>query len=433
MLVAKFNGRSAPREEDAEHELAIRWILRLRWGTVIAEAATVLVAAFVLQIPLETAHIAAVIAVTASSNAALHFWRRGNRPLPRFAVGALLLGDTALLTTLLYLSGGPSNPFTSLYLVYVTLAALALGMRWASALVVAAAAGYGGLFFAHVPVCVLDHDHHGDAGLPLHLQMMWVAFLVTGTIVAYFVSCLARSLRERDAALALAQRVATRNENLLSLSTLAAGAAHELGTPLATIAVATRELERTGMREGSASDNLRLIRDAVDRCRHIVLQMGGRSAEGLGEVPQPASIQAVLVELRERATVGCASPFSVDIHPLVPAEVSVPREGLVQALTSLVRNAIDASAPGGRVQVRVLVEQRSLRFDVEDEGVGIASEVLRRLGEPFFTTKPVGHGMGLGLFLARAFAERWNGRLSIDSAIGRGTRASLEIPVGETP
>jgi two-component system sensor histidine kinase RegB len=413
-----------------EYALAITgWIVRLRWGTVGAEAA-VLVVALALRIPLETAPIAAVIAVTASSNVALHLWRR-KRPIASFAVGILLLADASLLTTLLYLSGGPWNPFTSLYLVYVTLAALALGMGWAIAILCTAAAGYGWLFHAHVPVCVLEHEHHGDAGLPTHLQAMWVAFVVTGMIVAYFVSRVARALRERDAELAQAQRIAGRNEKVLSLSTLAAGAAHELGTPLATISVATHELQRVLEREGLASDDARLIRGAVERCRRIVLQMSGRSAEGVGEIPQTASMTSVLDELRERALTEERDRFAVELDPRVPEHVAVPREGLVQALTCLIRNAVDASPPHGRVVLRVLADRGRLRFDVEDAGKGIAGDTLLRLGEPFFTTKPVGHGMGLGVFLARAFADRWSGSLAIHSAPGHGTRATLEIPLGE--
>ena len=349
-------------------------------------------------------------------------------------IGAVLLADTALLTTLLYFSGGPWNPFTSLYLVYVTLAALSLGMRWASAIVIAAAAGYALLFYAHVAVAVLEHEHHPGARLSAHLQAMWVAFAVTGTLIAYFVSRVAAALRERDAQLARAQRIAARNEKLVSLSTLAAGAAHELGTPLSTIAVVAHELERALLREGLGwSDDARLIRSSVERCRAIVLQMSGRSVEGLGEVPQRASIDAVVDDLRERMAFDSPDRMAVEIDARVPRRVAVPREGLVQALGFLVRNAADASSPRDAIRLRVLLEEGRLRFDVDDHGSGIAAEILERLGEPFFTTKPTGEGMGLGVFLARAFAERWQGRLAIDSVPGRGTRATIEIPVAVEP
>jgi two-component system sensor histidine kinase RegB len=423
---ADVTGRSV-----SERAVTVRWIVRLRWGSVIAESATVILALAILHMPLATTALATIIAVTAVSNLALDLWRRAERPFASPAIGAVLLADTALLTTLLYFSGGPWNPFTSLYLLYVMLAALALGMRWATAVVIVAAAGYALLFYAHIPVGVLEHEHHGGPGLSTHLKSMWVAFAVTGALVAYFVSRVAAALREREAQLAQAQRIAARNEKLVSLSTLAAGAAHELGTPLSTIAVAAKELERVLVLQGLPwSEDARLIRGAVERCRGIVLQMSGRSPEGLGEVRQQAGINAVVGELRERAVLDPPDRLAVEIHPQVPGKVAIPREGLVQALGFLVRNAMDASSPGAPIMLRVFLDDGRLRFEVEDSGSGIAAEILERLGEPFFTTKPTGEGMGLGVFLARAFAERWHGRLAIDSVAGRGTRATLEIPVG---
>ena len=131
-----LRGSSDPAASVSARALTFTWLVRLRWGSVIAESATVVLALVVLHVPLATASLAAIIAVTALSNLALDLWRRAERPFASPAIGAVLLADTALLTTLLYFSGGPWNPFTSLYLLYVMLAALALGMRWASAVVV---------------------------------------------------------------------------------------------------------------------------------------------------------------------------------------------------------------------------------------------------------------------------------------------------------
>jgi two-component system sensor histidine kinase RegB len=423
-----FRGSSDRAASVSARALTFTWLVRLRWGSALAQAATVLLAIFALHVPLATSSLALVIALTATTNVALYLWDRAERPIGPYTIGAVLVADTVLLTTLLYFSGGPSNPFSSLYLVYVTLAALALGMRWASAVVGTAAAGYALLFHAHVSVAMLEHEHHGGSGVSTHLQAMWVAFTVTATLIAYFVSRVAHALRERDAQLAEAQRTADRNEKLVSLSTLAAGAAHELGTPLSTIAVAANELERALTRGGlSLTDDTRLIRAAVERCKAIVTQMSGRSADGTGEVRERASIQDIVDELCARAAITLPARVAVEIDPAVPERVAVPRGGLVQALTCLLRNALDASPKDARVSLHVLLAEDRLRFDVKDEGTGITTDVLSRLGEPFFTTKPPGRGTGLGVFLARAFAERWQGHLAIDSTLGRGTRATLEI------
>ncbi|HLK40921.1 MAG TPA: ATP-binding protein [Polyangiaceae bacterium] len=414
--------------------LTFAWLVRLRWGAIVAQAATVLLAVSVLNVPLNTPWLAAILAFTAATNAGLYARVRAGRSVSNHAIGAVLGTDTLLLTALLYLSGGPSNPFSILYLVYVTLGAVTLGIGWASAIVVVAATGYALLFVAAGPMDGMehmDHVHHGST-FSTHLQAMWVAFTVAAALIAYFGSRVAHALRDREVQLAQAQRIAAKSETVASLSTLAAGAAHELGTPLATIAVAARELE-LGLRrvdQPALTADAKLIREALERCRRIVEQMSGRAGETMGEVPQRVSIEHLIGELRERARILPGDRLDVEVDARAPARVVVPVRGLVQAIASLLRNALDATPSEDAVRLHVLRDRDRLRFDVEDRGAGIPKDVLDRIGEPFFTTKPAGRGMGLGVFLANAFAERWHGRLSIQSEPGRGTRAVLEIPFG---
>jgi two-component system sensor histidine kinase RegB len=343
--------------------------------------------------------------------------------------------DTVALTALLFLCGGPSNPFSTLYLVYVTLAALALGIRWASVAVAVSAVGYAMLFFAGDQMASMVHVHHDGTAFSVHLQSMWVAFTVTAALIAYFVARVARALREREEQLAEARDLAVRAEKLASLSTLAAGAAHELGTPLGTIAVVSRELERAlaTAEPASLSQDARLIRDEVERCRRIVQQMSGRSGEAMGEVPEPVALEELLSEVSRYPALalsghpGAARGVRVDVDPDVPARLSLPVRGLVQSLRNLLQNAFDAG--GLEVRLRVGRSSAHVIFEVQDAGAGMASEVLARVGEPFFTTKPPGRGTGLGVFLARAFAERWQGRVTLSSDAGRGTLAVLELPL----
>jgi len=403
------------------------WIVRLRWGSLLAQVVTVLVGVVAVGAPMRLPALA-VVALTFGSNAFLQTWGRSRPPVPRGAVGALFTLDTVSLTALLFLCGGPSNPFSTLYLVYVTLAALALGVRWALVVVALSATGYALLFLAQAPE-MGEHVHHGGSAYSAHLQAMWVAFTLTAVLVAYFVARVATALRERDQQLAEAHRVAARAEKLASLSTLAAGAAHEFGTPLATIAVASKELElalgRAGALEPLAED-ARLIRAQVDRCQRILREMSGRSGEPMGEVPETVTLEHLVHEVQERAG---ATSLSVDVDADVPAQMVVPARGLVQSLESLVRNAFDAGGRPDAVRLRVRRSDACVRFEVEDHGEGIPREVLVRIGEPFMTTKPAGQGMGLGLFLASAFAQRWRGRLALDSELGSGTTAVLELPL----
>jgi two-component system, sensor histidine kinase RegB len=391
----------------------------------------VVLARVVLKLPLSLPGLAAIISFTAATNGALYLRVRNGRPVSNHAIGGVLVGDTVLLTGLLYLSGGASNPFSVLYLVYVTLGAVTLGIRWASAVVSVAAGGYALLFLADAPTGGMEHHHHGETPFSTHLQAMWVAFTIASALIAYFGSRVAHALREREVQLARAQRIASKSELLASLSALAAGAAHELGTPLATIAVAAKELELElrALDKPALTSDVELIRGALERCRKIVEEMSGRSGETMGEVPQEVAVERLVAELRDRVRVSQGDRLEVTIDPSTSATVAVPARGLVQAVASLLRNALDATPDSVPARLRITRVGDRLRFAVEDYGPGIPHEVLDRIGEPFFTTKPTGKGMGLGVFLANTFAERWKGSVTIRSELGRGTHATLEIPL----
>jgi two-component system, sensor histidine kinase RegB len=344
------------------------------------------------------------------------------------------VGDILVLTGLLYCSGGPSNPFSVMYLVNVTLAALVLGVRWAGAMVALSAVLYAALFFWHVPVPELSHAHHhmrgdrsGASPFSIHLQGMWVAFTVAAALIGYFVARVAGSLRAREADLAAARAASARTERLASLTTLAAGAAHELGTPLGTIAVAAKELERT-FRESSdeALDDARLIRTEVERCRAIVQRMSAQAGETMGEVPRGAAAEEIVRGGIER--LGREAVAGVVVESGVEAAVLCPVEGAMQVLSSIIQNARWAVRDGGTVTVSWSPTPAGVALMVSDDGVGIAEKQVARIGEPFVTTKAPGEGMGLGVFLARTFAERCGGSLHLESVEGVGTKVTMTLP-----
>ncbi len=417
-------GTATPRDARA---ITVSWLVRLRWWALAGQLATIATTVVALDIPLQLAPLAAITCATALSNLWLTT-RRGTVPAGR--APAVLIFDTLSLTGLLYFTGGPSNPFSALYLVHVTLAAVVAGMRWTAALVALSATSYAVLFFAHVPVPALAHVHHQPGGRPSpHLFGMWVALTVTAALIAYFVTHLAEELRAREARLAEAERFASRNERLASLTTLAAGAAHELGTPLGTIAVASKELERALSLAGAPEthvEDARLIRAEAARCREVLHQMSGRSGAITGELPERATAAEVFDDVTARVGSAGRARLTFAATPSDDAAVFVPRNGLAQALATLVRNALDARARA--VTLSVEHDQSVLRLVVTDDGEGMAAPVLERLGEHFFTTKAPGAGMGLGVFLARSFAEAWGGHLSFSSVPAEGTRAVLELP-----
>jgi two-component system sensor histidine kinase RegB len=271
---------------------------------------------------------------------------------------------------------------------------------------------------------------------------MWMALSAAAALTAYFVVRLSAEIERRDAELSDARERAQRHERLAALTTLAAGAAHELGTPLATVAVAANELQRAidALPSQDASrlrDDVRLIRSEVDRCRGILDRMASHSGGLAGEVPSAVGVDELLTEALAGLRPDEARRLRVEREDVANAVILAPRRALAGAVQSLVRNGLDASPPEGEVLLRISGDEGAvgqgatpaLRVEVRDKGAGMSTDVLRSAGDPFFTTKPPGHGLGLGLFLARSLADRLGGRLVLESTPGVGTAAILELPL----
>lgn len=408
-----------------------RWLARFRWAVVAGAAGTLLVAAAWLAVAFPVPGAALLVAAQVLSNLWLQLvLRRGTEPSDGI-LGGLILFDIGILTALLMLTGGPSNPFTISYLVYITLAAVTLNAAWAWGAAVASMAGYGLLFVTPLRALADPHAGHGGMDPALSHQVgMGVAFAAAALLTASFVTRIRLALEARERALAEARRVAAQQERLASLTTLAAGAAHELATPLSAIAVAARELELSASAAGvpaGISEDAHLIRSQVDRCRQILDQMSGRADESVAHRAQtlpPSRVAQASVDTfgpRDRDRIVLA------IAPDLP-EVTVPLEAATRALRTLIKNAIEASPHNAPIHLSVDVHSGQIRFRIRDNGAGMTAYTLQRAGEPFFTTKPVGAGFGLGLFLARTFAERWGGSLTLQSVPSEGTTATLALP-----
>jgi two-component system sensor histidine kinase RegB len=403
----------------------LAWLLRLRWVAICGQVLTVVAVEVLLGIDLPWLPLLAIVAFEAASNLAGAVWARRAGEIAEWPIGLLMALDVLLLTALLSLTGGPSNPFTVLYLIHIALAAVVLPPAWSWGLGALSVVSFGFLFLAEGPWA--DAMPHG-AHMRMHLEGMWVAFAVAAGFIVYFVQHVTRALAEREAELERAG--AARHEKLASLATLAAGAAHQLATPLSTIAVVAKELEQQLQENNAAADtaaDARLIREQVERCRDILVQMAADAGESAGEpivtVPIERVIELALEGLRGDRTV------SVRVEDRAAGKAIVaPVRSVSQALRAVVRNAVDASRQNGAVVLRVDADDDAWRFEVRDRGTGMPPAVLQHVGEPFFTTKGPGGGMGLGLFLARTVLERLGGSLDLSSAPGNGTTAVLTLP-----
>jgi two-component system, sensor histidine kinase RegB len=410
------------------HAINLSWLLRLRWGAVVAQAGLILGAHFALEMALPLVPLFTTIGVAVLSNAALGVWSRRPRAVHEWMLWGVMALDVVLLTVLLAFSGGPFNPFSTLYLVHIALAAVVLRARWTWTLVALGLGCFGTLFVSHLWMPGADPHaahHHMDA-VRLHLEGMWAAFGLAAAVIVYFVQRVTRALSEREAELEAARAVTARNEKLAALATLAAGAAHELSTPLSTIAVVARELERRGELSPASREDAQLIRQQVSRCRDILVQMAADAGASHGEafvsLAPGTLLDGVLEGLKGRERVRVALQGPAD------EGMSVPVRALTHAIRGVVKNALQASPEGAPVQVGLVRQEAGWRLRVEDAGPGMAAGVLARAGEPFFTTKPQGEGMGLGLFLARALLEQLGGTLEVRSVPGQGTQVELRWP-----
>ncbi len=411
-----------------EPQIVLTWLTRLRWLAVLGQVAAISVAAWTLAIDLPLIPISAVVLTTLFTNTVITVWLLRRSP-PALLVPVLLFLDVCLLTALLYFTGGPANPFATLYVIHVVMAVVLLGPVWAWTLVGVSALSYAMLFRFHLPLSAqpMVSDRVLAAG-------NWVALVLESALIAYFIGRLSRSLRERESELRAMRDRATRNEQLASLTTLAAGAAHELGTPLGTIAVVAKELElaiqQTREANGELAEDARLIRREVDRCRKILDRMRVDIVRDIAQQSRVLDIRELLNLVQGDLNEEDRPRIQIECDPAVRAVIAPPR-AVQQALGVMIRNAFDASTEGATVRLQVARRDTVVLLQVIDRGSGMPADVARRAGEPFFTTKAPGRGMGLGLFLVRLVAEQSNGRWYLDSKPDEGTRSILELPAAD--
>jgi two-component system, sensor histidine kinase RegB len=393
-------GRSSRR-------LRVDTLVKLRWLALLGQTIALLVTRFGLRFSLPLGACLLVIAASALLNTGLRLRFGRTERLEGMPAAMLLAYDILQLTALLFLTGGIQNPFAVLYLAPITISAVSLSGRITALLTLLMIAAVTALTFEHYPLpwfpgVQLQLPFIYDAGI-------WVAIVLGAGFVAIYASRVAIEARKLADALAATELVIAREQHLTQLDGLAAAAAHQLGTPLATITLVVKELQRQLSTGHPLEEDLGLLAQEADRCRAILSKLaslGGDSEVILDEMSLGVLIEEIIIPQRDFGV-----RISVAEDGSGPEPVCRRNPGILYGLGNLIENAIDFA--DSEVQVLAKWSPAQVAIAISDDGPGFSPGVADRLGEPYVTTKSdrrakteQGSGLGLGLFIAKTLLER---------------------------
>jgi two-component system sensor histidine kinase RegB len=412
---------SSPAQLPSTAAINLRRLLLLRVIAVAGALLTLVFAVTRLGLGLPVAPILLILAALAVASVATLWRLRLAWPVRDGEQFAQLLLDVAALTALLYLSGGSTNPFVTFYLLPLAIAAAALPARYVWGMAAVTTVCYSLLQFWHLPLLQGAHVHDSEFGL--HVLGMWLGFVLSAGLIAGFAVRMNATLRERERDLATLRENALRQERVVALGTLATGAAHELGTPLSTMAVLVKDIEPE---RGVPADTLAILRAQIARCKEILASLSTAAGQMRAESGRRLALDVFLRELVQRwqdlrpgvgATLQLAGPQ--------PAPLIVAEQTLAQAITNILNNAADVSPASVEIDGRWSGDE--LILEIADRGPGLAPELHGAAGQPLHSSKS--DGLGLGLFLAYTTFSRFGGEVRLHDRDGGGVRCVLTLPL----
>lgn len=403
-------------------------LVTLRCLAILLQLITLLVAVFYLHQTLPIIPIITVIVFYAGLT--LYTWRhvKSIDAVDSNEYFLHLLGDIAVLTALLYFSGGATNPFVLVYLLPITIAIVLLSAKTIWWLAAITAFCYTLLLWQHVPL-EMAHGHDGHDEFNVHIIGMWFSFVITSILISYFVVGMRNTLQQQQAALSAAREQVMRDEQLVTLGTLAASTAHELGTPLSTMALLLEELDASDIAEQQKKENIDVMRGQVTRCRDALttlsISAGGVRLAGGAAMSLRQYMQDLCKECEEARP---GKPLSLSWLTEGDAPTVVMDRSMTQALVNIIDNAQKSSNKETDVTVRW--DQENIELTVSDRGPGIPDSILSLMGkEPIAIDSSSDDGLGLGLFLAHSVIQRFNGRVDIANRTGGGSIVAITLPL----
>ncbi len=403
-------------------------LIQLRWIAVFGQIATIVFAFYGLGIELPLQPMMATLGVLLAFNMASALRCRARRSVGNAEVFVSLLVDVALLTVQLYLSGGASNPFVFLYLLQVTLGAVLLKPAFTWTLLAVTATCFAALaLFAHPLALPPDHN----LGLAsLYIQGMLICFALNAALLVTFITRISRNLRERDARLAALRQRAAEEEHIVRMGLLASGAAHELGTPLATLAVILGDWRRMPAftLEPELLQEVTEMQTQLQRCKAIVSGILLSAGEARGESSAATTLHTFLDGLveewrhtRVRSALSYSNRFGADMPVVSDSAVK-------QMIFNVLDNALEASGAQPAIQLEVTQAGGELVLHCTDQGPGFAAATLAQLGKPYNSSKGRPGG-GLGLFLVVNVARTLGGRVAAANRPEGGASVTIALPL----
>lgn len=416
-----------PATNKSELFSILKRIFWLRNLAILVQLLVIFTVIQVLMIPLPLESLLVAISIATLFNLFMAWRLRQHFPVTEFEIATNLTFDTLILGALLYYTGGSTNPFISLFLVPTALAASFLSTRYVVSIAALSILLYSFLMLNHYALPSTRGRFGGDFNL--HVFGMWINFILSSVVVVIFMTELARRARAHALKLAENEKTRHRDEQILSLGTLAAGTAHEISTPLSNIGMLADELVANPQDRDMVSDFARTIRQQQQHC---VKQLQQLRRAASGEHPAGASSSMPLKQqLEELISHWAGMRPEIAIHKSLELDETINAHidpSVQQAINSLLNNAADASLENQQSQVDIAarIHADQLLLEIDDHGKGLRPEQLENAGDIAFTTKP--GGFGIGLMLSHASLARYDGRVTVKRT-AHGMRTTITLPL----
>lgn len=406
----------------------LRHLVMIRWLLIICLCATAALTFIFSDLDLPYRAFATILLIFIVFNWLSALRLRREVPVTDIEFFIQLLLDVLCLSALFYFSGGANNPFISYFLVPICISAATLSWSYTWVITSLCIASYTLLLFFHIALPVLSpaHHHGNHQDINLHILGMWLNFFISAALITYFVVKMAQDLRRQDDLLNQKREDDLRDEQLMAVATLAAGTAHELGTPLSTMKVLLAELRDEYSDEPQLYDDLKVLSDQVQQCSVTLKNLVGKAEYGKDGQFAAQSLRKFCEDILERWLVMRPDVIAnMDINQDSPDVVCYLHPTIAQSIINLLNNAADANPEN--IIIRIDWDRAAMRWRIEDNGQGIPMEIASQLGKPFVTTK--GKGLGLGLFLTHATINRYGGEVYLYNRSPKGTLTELHLPL----